>query len=80
MRDRQRARVIDVRERLTDRYVREAGDSDNLAGTGFIRLHALEHLGDVKFGDLHLFDGVVYTAPGDCLTAPDRSVEHPAQG
>ena len=48
---RQRARVVEVGQRLADRDVGHAGDGDDLARAGLGGVDAVERLGDVELGD-----------------------------
>ena len=47
-RDRQRARVVGVGDRLADRHVGQAGERDDLARAGLVGRDAVERLGDVS--------------------------------
>ena len=58
----------------------DAGDGDDLAGSGLLGVDAVERLGDVQLGHLDPLDLAVGPAPRDLLAAPDRAVHDPAQG
>jgi hypothetical protein len=76
---RQRPRVVQVGERLADRHLGDAGDGDDLAGTGLVGLDALQCLGHVQLADLRLLDRPVGAAPGDVLAAADGAVPNAAE-
>src|SRR5207249_6015602 len=56
---RQRPRIVDVGQRLANGDIGQPGDGDDLAGAGLGRVDAVEGLGDVQLGDLHLLDAAV---------------------
>ena len=60
---RERSRVVEVGQRLADRDLGDAGDGDDLAGTGLVGRHPVERLGDVELGDLGPLDRAVGAAP-----------------
>src|SRR5262249_51445256 len=75
---RQRARVLAVGQRLTDRYLGQAGDGDDLARAGLGGVDAIEVLGDVELDHPRARDLAVGTAPGDRLALADRAVVNAA--
>ena len=68
----QRARILEVGDRLADRHLGEAGDRDDLARPGLVGGHALERLRDEELRDLGALDRPVGAAPGDLLALAQR--------
>ena len=68
----QRARIVEVGDRLADRDLGQAGDGDDLARAGLVGGDAVERLGHVELGDSRGLDRPVGAAPGD--RSPLRSV------
>ncbi|GMA34887.1 hypothetical protein GCM10025876_10910 [Demequina litorisediminis] len=64
---RQRTRVVDVGEGLTDGDLLDTGDGDDVSGTRHLGGDALEALGLEQFGDLHGLGRAVGTRPRDLL-------------
>ncbi len=74
--ERQRARVVRVREGLTDRDVGDARDGDDVARASLLGRDAVERLRLEELGDAHVLDRAVVASPRDRLALADRAVEH----
>ena len=77
---RKRPRIVQVRDRLADRHLGQAGERDDLAGARLVGGDAVERLRDVELGHLRLLDRPVRPAPGDLLALADRPVQDSQQG
>ena len=67
--------VLRVGQGLADGDVLEAGDGDDVAGTGALGGDALERLGDEELGDLGVLDRAVDAAPRHALAALEVAVD-----
>ena len=81
MDDRQRARILEIGERLPDRDLLEAGERDDLARARLVGRDAVQRVGDVELGHLRARHRLpVGAAPGDVLALADRPVADAADG
>ena len=71
---RQRLRVVDVGQGLTDGDVLDTGDGDDLAGAGGLGRDTVEGLGGQQFGDLDVLQLAVGTCPGNGLALAQGAV------
>ena len=74
----QRARVLEIGERLADRHLGDPGHGDDLPGPGLRGVDAVERVGDVQLGHLRALDRPVGAAPRDLLALADGAVAHAA--
>src|SRR5690606_2021774 len=77
--ERQRARVVQVDERLPDGDVLDAGDGDDVPGVGAVGGHPVERDGPQQLGDPHRLDVAVAGGPADGLPLVQRAVEDAQQ-
>ena len=77
--DGQRARIVRVRKRLTDRHLRESGDCDQFARTRLLGLDPVECLCHVEGRHLGALDPAVGAAPGDLLAVANAPLADAAK-